>query len=99
MQSLYNLAGRLQTAQVSNEAADPPVLSVYYGAELRFAYSKYPLWFRRIDGIEQKQQTTGPEKHMLENGEDHPKRGGNEKKKKIRSGKQSDIGSILGEFS
>lgn len=98
MKMLYDLAGRLIPQQNSTESLSPAILSVYYGAERHFAYTRYPLWFERLIGVEQGQLISQVSKRLQDvEGDSGPERGEG-KKRKIREGKKTDIGSLLGGF-
>ena len=92
MKQLYDLAGRLDPQRHPSEVSDSAVLSVYYGAERSFAYSRYPLWFVRHIYAASEHRDSGSLKRSQGNGESV------EKKRKIRGGKKMDIGSLLGGF-
>lgn len=101
MKMLYGLARRLQFPQNTSETPEPAVLSVYYGAERTFAYTRYPLWFKRTVDVEAEHQNCRrPMKRPQGNGEDGTRTGAEEgkRKRKIRGGKQVDVGSLLGSF-
>ncbi|KAF2444212.1 hypothetical protein P171DRAFT_432280 [Karstenula rhodostoma CBS 690.94] len=98
MKMLYELAGRMHPQNHAEDIPGSAVLSVYYGAERNFAYTRYPLWFKRVADVESEHQDGRLPKRSPndEGGED--KAGGGKKKRRVREGKQKDIGSLLGGF-
>ena len=98
MKMLYDFAGRMDPQKVPKDEPSA-VLSVYYGAERTFAYNRYPLWFKRVGEVERERLDDRPGKRSQgasEGGEDTTDGGKN--KKRVRQGKQMDIGSLLTGF-
>ena len=101
MTLLYDLPHDSEQPPPSRDFKNPAFLSVHYGQERSFSYSAFPLWFRRRRGAEAMPDlfTVLPEKHGLESSGGAAGVGGGEgKKRRIREGKKSDIGSMLGGF-
>lgn len=101
MKAVYDLANKLQPPQPrpsSEESADPAVVCMRYGWDPHSACEKCALWFKRVHG-ESKSQDTGSEKHRRVGEEFSLEMGGQEgKRRKIRKGRQSDVGAMLGTF-
>ena len=98
MKQLYDLANESPAAQITGAAKKPPVLSVHYGQVNSFASIARRLWFTRTGDTPPSNQINQAEKQKQRHGDDLAHSSNGSKKRKIRRGKQSDIGSILGEF-
>ncbi|KAL5395870.1 hypothetical protein PMIN06_004347 [Paraphaeosphaeria minitans] len=97
MKMLYDLAGRMHSHQNPEDSASPAILSVYYGAEQNLAYNRYPLWFKRLGDVRTESQDGRLKKRSQGHGGDDIS-GGVKKRKRVRGGKQMDIGSLLEGF-
>jgi hypothetical protein len=98
MKMLYDLAGRIHPQQHREEVSDSAVLSVYYGAERNFAYNRYPLWFKRVVDVEREHPDRRLTKRLPEKEGLEEQTGSGRKRRRVREGKQKDIGSLLGGF-
>jgi len=95
MKLLYDLAEKWQPEAHRPSIAkepDPAIFSVHYGSERSFSYSAFPIWFIR-DWLSSRYK---PEEQAKRAGEGE---GNESKKRKIRTGKQSNIGSFLETFN
>lgn len=96
MKMLYDLARRMNPQQFPKNEPGSAVLSVHYGAESTFAYNRYPLWFKRVGEVEGERLDERPTKRSQGDGDgEEDIKGDGKKKKRVRQGKQTDIGSLL----
>ncbi|OAF99570.1 uncharacterized protein CC84DRAFT_1209906 [Paraphaeosphaeria sporulosa] len=98
MKMLYDLAGRMHPDQAPEDVPDSAVLSVYYGAERNLAYNRYPLWFKRLGSVETEYEAGRQPKRYQDDQGGEERTGGGKKPRRLREGKQMDIGSLLGGF-
>lgn len=98
MEQLYDIACESLAPQLVGEKKKPPVISVRYGLRGNLGSDGLRRWFQRTGDTQLSNATRQAEKHKQRHGDELAENSGENKKRKIRQGKQSDIGSILSSF-